>query len=331
LKALADKGDQMMEFYAGTLYDSTLNISKTRAPDMPTAMRYYLASAEKGNALAAYNYGKSLAFGTGVPRDTSTGVEWLTKAADDNYALAARALGMVYKGGVGVPVDMPQALQWFQKAADSGDNYSQSEIGAAYWDGISPYRKDHAEALSWYRKAAVDPTEFFAARMLGIAYQNGDGAPQNAQEALQWFQKAANNGDGYSQTNIAFAADPSQSGAARSVGIAYRDGIGVPVDIQTALEWFQKGANEGDHYSQTVVGDAYWNGTPPYIKNYATAVSWFLKAAADPSLAATARQLGIAYRDGDGVPVDFAQARRWFKQAAAHGDKLAARLERKLR
>jgi TPR repeat protein len=354
LKAQADAGNAVMQFCFGTLYDVNLKLGKINAPDMPTALRYYLLAAQQGTMVAAYDYGNSLTFGYGVPKDPATGLPWLLKAANANYITAQRVLGMVYRDGVAGQTDRASATAWFQKAADAGDHYSQAEIGWVYWNGFAPYAKNQQTAVQWYLRSAADPTEGYAMRMLGIAYRDGTGAAADHTTAMQWFQKGADAGDHYAQYEIAnaywngiapyaknpqsavewylkAAVDPTQVVSERQLGIAYRDGTGAVANKTTSLQWFQKAADSGDHYAQTEIADAYWNGYPPYPRNPSLAVQWYMKAAVDPNESGAMRMLGSAYADGNGIGRDINQARYWLQQAVSHGDQDAGQILNKLR
>jgi len=351
LKRLADLGDPLMQFGVGTLYDSTLNFSKLAAPDMKEALKYYRAAAEQGHLFAAFNYGNALVQGRGVPRDVAAGFPWLLKAANANITQAARLVGILYRDGNGVPPDKAMSLKWFRQAADKGDTYSAAEIGAAYWDGAPPYSKDPAEAVQWFLKAAADPKVVNPAINLGvnlgIAYRDGTGVQQDKAQSLKWFREAAEGGNTYAAAEIGAAywdgappyakdptaavewflkaaADPAEVYAARMLGVAYRDGTGAPPEKAVSLKWFRQAADRGDTYAAAEIGAAYWDGAPPYAKDPAAAVQWYLKAAADPAEVNAARMLGFAYRDGIGVQPDKTTSLKWFRQAADQGDTAGA-------
>jgi TPR repeat protein len=59
-------------------------------------------------------------------------------------------------------------------------------------------------------------------------------------------------------------------------------------------------------------------------KDYAQARQWYEKAAAGGQTVAMV-QLGELYRQGHGVPKDIAQARQWYEKAAAGGDASASK------
>ena len=351
LRRQADLGDMYMQFAVGTLYDSTLSLSKLVAPDMKEALKYYRAAAEQGHIIAAYNCGAALVLGHGVPRDVTAGLPWLLKAANANFPPAGKLVGIVYRDGNGVPPDKPLSLKWFRQAADRGDIYSTAEIGAAYWDGAPPYSKDPAQAVQWFLKAAADPKMVNPALnlgfYLGMAYRDGTGVAPDKALSLKWFREAAEKGNTYAAAEIgaaywdgapSYAKDPAaavqwflkaaaDSGevyAARMLGVAYRDGTGAPPDKVVSLKWFRQAADKGDTYAAAEIGAAYWDGAPSYAKDPAAAVQWFLKAAADPVEVYAARMLGFAYRDGVGVPPDKTMSLKWFRQAADRGDAAGA-------
>jgi len=105
----------------------------------------------------------------------------------------------------------------------------------------------------------------------------------------------------------AAAAGPLEDGFS-----AYRHGYYV-----TALEIFQKLADQGDAKAATTLGSMFANGqgVPPDMDE---ARRWFLRAAEKGEPAAQFN-LGILYYTGQGVPKDYAAAFQWYRRAAAQG------------
>ena len=58
----------------------------------------------------------------------------------------------------------------------------------------------------------------------------------------------------------------------------YYEGQGTVKNYEKALEWFLKGANQGNAYLQYRVGEMYYEGQGT-VKNYKKALEWFQKAA----------------------------------------------------
>src|SRR5450756_131699 len=89
-------------------------------------------------------------------------------------------------------------------------------------------------------------------------------------------------------------------------------------DYVTAMRLLRPLADQGDAFSQAMVGAMYQNGWG-VPQDYAAAVSW-LRKAADQGFPGAQFQLGRMYISGRGVPQDDAQAAKWTRKAADQGD-----------
>ena len=76
-------------------------------------------------------------------------------------------------------------------------------------------------------------------------------------------------------------------------------------------------AEEGDAAAQMKVGLAF-----DKEENYEDAALWYKKAA-EQGLAEAQNNLGVMYKDGQGVKQDFKEAARWFRLAAQQDNTLA--------
>src|SRR5205085_1493078 len=66
------------------------------------------------------------------------------------------------------------------------------------------------------------------------------------------------------RTTIASLQKKAEAGdvqAATSLGVAYRDGDGVPADASKAAEWFRRAAEQGDAAAQNCLGVLYQTGS----------------------------------------------------------------------
>ena len=251
-------------------------------------------------------------FSTLVAPDMATAMRYYRMAAEHGQTVAASNLGVVLTTGRdGVARDVPEGLKWFNQAADANYAPAERELGKIYGQGVL-VAADRPAALKLFQKAA-DAGDSYAEAEIGQAYLNGfPPYPKNIDTAMQWYGKAA--------------ADPAQVNAARILGIAARDGAGLPRDRQVSLRWFFQAAQKGDTYAAAEIGIAYWNGEPPYAQDTREAVKWLQIAAKSPNEWMAQRTLGLAYRDGNGADRDPAAARSWFGQAARNGDPSAASL-----
>ncbi len=73
-------------------------------------------------------------------------------------------------------------------------------------------------------------------------------------------------------------------------------------------------AEQGNVYAQFLVGSAYrfGDGVP---QDYAEAMKWY-RHAAEQGYADAENALGTMYRHGQGVPQDYAEAMKWYRRAA---------------
>ena len=121
-------------------------------------------------------------------------------------------------------------------------------------------------------------------------------------EALAIWTKLAEGGVARAQTNL---------------GACYATGTGVPVDLDAARQWLQRGAEGGDTLGQRNLGSLLLPHDP------AAAAGWF-RQAAEGGDAESQDQLSRMLLDGAGVAQDAAEARRWAEAAAQGGAAAAA-------
>jgi TPR repeat protein len=85
----------------------------TLGKDLAQSMRWYRASAEQGNAYAAYMLGWMRLEGEGEPRDLADGIRWLERAVELGEEDAADFLAICYEEGTfSLPRDSERAAFW---------------------------------------------------------------------------------------------------------------------------------------------------------------------------------------------------------------------------
>lgn len=102
------------------------------------------------------------------------------------------------------------------------------------------------------------------------------------------------------------------------LGNKYYFGVGVSMDYQKAIEWYQKAADQGYAQAQCSLGVMYANGEG-VSKDYQKAAEWHQKAA-EQGLAEAQFNLGLMYANGDGFLKDYQKAAEWYQKAAEQGD-----------
>ena len=137
--------------------------------------------------------------------------------------------------------------------------------------------------------------------------------PLHAEQAvdIDKLQKEATVGDAYSQLNL---------------GAAYDNGIGVKRDIDKALHWYQKAAEQG-------LAEAQFNLAHLLVSEEISSVAaaeWMQKAAAQ-GMTDAEYLLGVIYAEGIGVEMDLAKARIWLQKAVDKGHAEATRVLKELK
>jgi TPR repeat protein len=121
--------------------------------------------------------------------------------------------------------------------------------------------KSDKKAAKIYRRG-VELGNVTAMRYLATLYVTGSGVKLDNKKAARLFRMAADRGDALSQTSLGtvlhsekkfdeafryltLAADQGATFAENSLGICYRDGEGMEVDLGKARYWFERAAAKG--------------------------------------------------------------------------------------
>ena len=110
------------------------------------------------------------------------------------------------------------------------------------------------------------------------------------------------------------AADQKQKVAYNAIGNFYRMGKSVKADPQEALRWYQLGADAGDAQAMLNVGNCYFYGMGTE-KDIAKAVQWWQQSAEGENAYAQS-QMGDCYFYGLGVAQNMDQAVEYYTKAA---------------
>ena len=187
---------------------------------------------------------------------------------------------------------MPLALE----AADAGSLLGMHLAGAHLIESADPAEaKKGRELLEKAVGAGFAPS----LNSLGYAYENGFGVDKDSVRALALYREAAGHGVGVAQTNI---------------GLLYREGLaGLPKNEKTSVEWFTRGALNGDPNGMDALGYAYeWGlGVP---QDLAESARWYGLGAAK-NYPQSLASLAYAYDYGKGVPQDYARAMALYRSA----------------
>lgn len=337
IRKSAAQGDAQAQDLIGCL----LHRGQILAADKVEAVKWFRKAADQGDAYAQSNLGFCYLKGEGVAKDPGEAVRWFRLAAVKGEVKAQRHLGRILEAGEGVPKDYAEAAKWFfnlalqkendghyfpredyperagysvsskvqpasswLKAAEGGDTRAQYELGRCHenGEGVAP---NQGEAMKWYRRSAQGgyaPAQF----RLGFFHQD------DHDELVRWYGKAADQGYAKAQYNLGCYYSRGQSKLGKVVpgGPTVWSTIGIPENLDEAVKWYRKAAENGHARAQYVMGKSYHSGEA-VPKDQVEAFKWWRKAA-EQGHATSRFNLGVMYFLGRGTAKDFSEAARWF-------------------
>lgn len=225
----AEQGHITSQINLGKLYQS----GETVKLDYKKAIKWYEKAAVQNNALGQYHLAHMYEYGSGVKQDLKQAKSFYLQSAQNNYAPSAYKLAEFYELGKGDVIDFKNAIKWYTKAAIKGNSNAQFKLGNLYEMGEG-VKKDIRHAITWYIQAA-NQNHAQAHYQLALIYEQRLQKKSKTQirklhykEVFGHFQKASQLGYLYADTRLAQL---------------YEKGIGTEVNLQKAIELYQKSSD----------------------------------------------------------------------------------------
>ncbi|KZN52931.1 tetratricopeptide repeat protein [Pseudoalteromonas luteoviolacea] len=229
-----------------------------------------------------------------VPEKTlSDALNLLQKAVKNGNAIAAVEIAKIYENGTIESPNFSLAFDWYKTAVMLGEIDALNKIAEFYWLGKGVDKSQHKaiEAISRLAKAK----KFNVASFLGEHFYHGVNVSNDFSKARYYFIQAAEKND-----DIALNA----------LGVIYRDGLDVEVNINLALGYFKRSAMLG-------LADAMYNlGALNLQLNHEKKGLIWLQRAADKQYVKSYLLLGDYYSKRESNVESFLQAVKWLKLAA---------------
>jgi len=186
LERIGAGGDTLANFYLGTLYDPSLNMSKLVSPDIARSILYYEASAQGGDADAQnnlVNFYSAARFGR---LDAAKACQWAAKDIANPSAYVLLVLGDCLANGSGnTKIDIPAAVSKYDAASKKGNLRATAILGYYYESGQGNLPKNPETAVKLYKQAA-DKGDALGMHNLGASYDRGIGSlPRDSREAAR--------------------------------------------------------------------------------------------------------------------------------------------------
>jgi TPR repeat protein len=200
--------------------------------------------------------------------------------------------------------------------AERGNAYAQALLGIRMYfgphEGMTDVVREQSKkvGLDWLQKSATRK------HPLGLAARGSAefGELKNS-EAAEQFAKLK-----YEESVKAGLLENLEIRPAPWIfyaGIAYYKGRGVSKNLEEAVKWFRKAAEQGGAEAQCSLGVCYTTGEG-VAKDTTEAVKWYRKAA-EQEYARAQFNLGLCYAKGEGVAKDSTEAVKWYRKAAEQG------------
>jgi TPR repeat protein len=122
----------------------------------------------------------------------------------------------------------------------------------------------------------------------------------------------AKHGDKAALQKLITLGNAGNADAQVNLGALYEQGSGVPKDYAQAVNWYRKAAAQGDAEGEIRLGGMYYDGHG-VPKDVVQIANWYRKAAEQGNPKGQ-YSLGVLYSNGDGVPKDHVEAATWYKK-----------------
>jgi TPR repeat protein/CHAT domain-containing protein len=302
--------------------------------DIDVALKWINFSADEGYGPANADLGRAYLKGKLVKQDYTKAKTLLERGAEKGIPDALNNLGAIYNEGLGVLQDRKRAAEYFRLAIDGGLAIAHVNFGRLleFGNGVP---KNPAAAEKHYRKALKkgylpadidlaivlrdtpelngDPKEIAnlllsAAKRgnplgymeFGLLLISGNGIKKDTKRGIELLKKAANSG----RANDSFY----------ELGKVYENGLGVPINLSDAFNWYSRAANIGDKFSKYKIAKMLIEGKGT-LQNIKKGVADLTKLATGGYRAAQGA-LGDIYSNEKYMPTEYAQAAHWYRQAS---------------
>lgn len=229
-------------------------------------------------------------------------------SANDRDAPALTLIGELYAEGLGVRQSSTEALHWYHLACLENNREACFAEGTLYLLGRG-VAQDKRQAKALFEKAASQNHAGALFNLGQMALEGSDARPQpDFAAAAQYFQKGAEAGD---------------MDSAYGLALLYREGKGVPKDLDACAHWLKIAADNKNIAAEVEYGimvfranEARGAGADPLED--ARAARYLIDAASKHNPIAENR-LARLFAAGRGVPKDYVASAKWHVLARASG------------
>ena len=147
-------------------------------------------------------------------------------------------------------------------------SHAQAEENAHFEAGIIAYQSNNLALAYKEFLAAANEGDAYSQYNVALMYEQGIGVEKDDKEAVAWYEKSASQGNAVAQYNL---------------GVLYENGRGTEIDFTKANEWYRKASVQGDAMAIGNLGMLYVRGQGVKENKVAGMALLLVSAALDPS------------------------------------------------
>ncbi len=307
--ARADDNDKEIEALRAKVKNGDIeamnDLAESSGIEDAEAVRLLKTAAEKGHAMAQFNYGRRMRWGEGMEANPAEALKWFVKSAEQGVPTAMSVAARMYDEEGSPLRNLVQALRWFCAAAEKGEEDTSLEAGRRYMEGIGT-KPDPVQAVKWLMMSHAEGN-LEADRLLKMLIEKDPTlvarvtakAPPETQAVIA----KAKAGDAKAQLALGKLCTEGQGGL-------------LP-DLKQGAEWLQKSAAQGLAEAQFELSQHFEAGTG-VEESEEKSVEW-LRKSADQKYPPALVKLAIAHMGGRGVKEDRDESARLLRAAAEQG------------
>ncbi|MGN0461801.1 MAG: tetratricopeptide repeat protein [Ruminococcus sp.] len=240
-------------------------------------------------------------------RDENTALYYLNQAVEMNCPYAITTLACAYSSGEIelLGKDEQKSKELTEKAASLNDEWALYIIAQGYNYGTYGYPQDVGRAKEYYERC-IEIGELYYSHVLcelGLELCDIQNSFYDSKRGVSLLSKAS---------------DLGNDEASNRLGYMYQLGLCVPADTNKAIAYYKTAAENDFPPSQYRLGSLLLDGLFGAPKDEKTAIDLFERAAQQGDYNAM-QELGICAYEGKGMPVDKDRARMLFEICAKQG------------
>jgi TPR repeat protein len=189
------------------------------------------------------------------PAHREDAIFWLKQAAEADYEPAYFFLGVLQLKSDTSEV-IREGIQWLEKASPNVGGRAEFNLSQLYLDG-KKVEQDYEKAWHWANLSKELGCEFGALYVALILFDS-DSGHYDPKLGMQFATELA---------------DTGLHNAMALIANAHERGLGVPVNLELALDWYVRAAEAGSDDCARILGFKYFQGDG-VVESRAQAVKW---------------------------------------------------------